>query len=95
MLILWINALSVVVFNNSCCVKLLIILSPELIPTGLIIAVLGSFVLLSKLAEENKIKVKNKRRTNWILFGVSIITSIITSMIASVLFKIYIEQTLT
>jgi hypothetical protein len=53
-----------------------------------------SFVLLSKLAEENRIKVKNKIRTNWILFGVSIITSIITSIIASVLFKIYIEQTL-
>ena len=49
----------------------------------------SSFVILSKSSEEFQKKSLEKRKRDWYLFGVSIITSIVTSVIANIIFTKY------
>jgi hypothetical protein len=45
-----------------------------------------SFILLSKAAEEQRKKFVERRRRDWYLFGVSVLTSILTGIISNIVF---------
>lgn len=49
----------------------------------------SSFVLLSKASEDFQRKSLEKRKRDWFLFGVSVVTSIVTSVVANIIFTKY------
>lgn len=48
-----------------------------------------SFVLLSKAAEKKSEEIANKRRRDWVMFGISVFTSIVTGIISNIFFMFY------